>query len=46
MSASRWNGRQIAASKQNRQQNEEVPHRDTGVGNGTQPSANLNNLDE
>jgi hypothetical protein len=30
---------QNTASRQNRQENEEVPDRDFGVGNGTQPSA-------
>jgi len=46
MSASRWNERQITVSRENSQQNEGVPHRDTGVGNGTQPSASLKNLDK
>ena len=46
MSASRWNGRQTTVSRENSQQKEEVPHRDTDVGNGTQPSAILNILDK
>jgi len=45
MPASWWNGRQITASRQNLQQEEEVPNRDTGVGNGRQPSAILDILD-
>jgi hypothetical protein len=36
-----WIGRQITASRENRQPEEEVPHRDTGSGNGKQPSTNL-----
>jgi len=46
MLAGCWNGMQISASKQNRQQKEEVPHRDTGVGNGTQPSATFDILEK
>jgi len=44
MSAGRWNGRQINVSRENRQQKEHVPNRDTGIGNGRQPSANLDIL--
>ena len=45
MSASCWNGRLINASRKNRQQQEEVQHRDAGVGNGTQHSAIANILE-
>jgi len=44
MPASWWIGQQITARRQNRQQQVEVPHRDTVLGNGTQPSAILDNL--
>jgi hypothetical protein len=37
---------QITASRQSRQQQEEVPYVDTGAGNGTQPSAILDILDK
>ena len=39
------NGRQITAGRENSQQQEEVPHRDLGAGNRTQPSAVLDILD-
>ena len=45
MSASWRSLRMITARRQNRLQKEEVPHRDTGVGNGMQPSAFLVILD-
>jgi len=45
MLASWWNTLKITARRQNRQQNEEVPHKDTVVGNGTQPSTILDILD-
>ena len=45
MSTSWWNERHINASKQNRQNKKEVPNRDTDVGNGKQPSAILDILD-
>jgi len=45
MISSWWNTGQNIASRQNRQQKEEVPHRDTGVGNGTQTSSVLDILD-
>jgi hypothetical protein len=46
MSANWWNGEQITASRQNRHLQEEVPHRDTDVGDGTQPSKFSNYLEE
>jgi len=45
ISATCWIARQITASRQNHQKKKEVSHTDTGVGNGTQPSAILNILD-
>jgi len=44
MSARWWNCEEITASRRNSQQQEEVPHRDIGVGDGTQPSKFLNIL--
>ena len=44
MPASWWIGQQITARRQNRQQQEEFPLRDTVLGNGTQPSAILDIL--
>ena len=40
-----WNGRQVPAGRTNRQKKREVANRDTGVGNGTQPSVILVVLD-
>jgi len=45
MSTSWWKDRHINASKQNCQNKKEVPNRDTDVGNGKQPSAILDILD-
>jgi hypothetical protein len=45
MSASWWIGRQITEGREDRQQKKEIPHKETGVGNGTQPSAILDILD-
>jgi len=36
--------RQINATRQNRQEKKTVPHGNTGVGNGKQPSKILDNL--
>ena len=46
MTVNIWNLEQIIASKQNRQQKKGFPHRDTDIGNGMQPSMNLNILDK
>jgi hypothetical protein len=45
MSDSWSNGRQMTDSRQNRQKKKEVPNRDTGVGNGPQPTVTLDILD-
>jgi hypothetical protein len=45
MSDSWRNGRQMTVNRQNRQKKKEVPNRDTGVGNGTQPTPTVDILD-
>ena len=45
MSARCWNLGHSIASKQNRQLKKDVTRRDTGAGNGTQPSVILKILD-
>jgi hypothetical protein len=46
MSISWWNSVEITARGQNRQQKEDVPHRDTEVENGRQPSVILDILNK
>jgi hypothetical protein len=41
MSVSWWNGRQVSAGSQNRQQKRDVPHRVTIISNGKQTYASL-----
>jgi len=45
MSVRWWNTGELTASRHNLQQQEKVPHRDSGVGNGGKPSVILNIMD-